>query len=319
MVLNGKKKGLAQYAQIKDLILERISNGQLLPGQKLPTERELAQEMGISRTTASAAYQLLEKDGYVESIQGKGTFVCQSVAPKALSKKELMLEAIDRGLERAGELGFSPREFLSFVNVRAAEYEMSMRKVQVLFIDCNEEQAFLFARRLQRDRQVLVNSLLLSDLPARRDSALVKNADLIVTTIRHYDEVRGYVGDREVLALSTTPNLKGLVTLVNTTRTQRVGLVCSGPRFWEVFCRVMENANIPLGNVECYRADTNLAEFVRSHRTVVTTPLMEQRVRDVRDLNDEVFVFPFFFEMDATSARLVKSRIDELKAQKQTL
>jgi GntR family transcriptional regulator / MocR family aminotransferase len=59
------------YRQIRDKIL----TGTLRPGKSLPSSRELAQELGVSRNTVILAYEWLCNEGYLESRQGAGTFV----------------------------------------------------------------------------------------------------------------------------------------------------------------------------------------------------------------------------------------------------
>src|SRR5689334_3921593 len=53
-----------------------IGLGSLPPGVRLPAERALAQALNLSRTTVVAAYEGLREDGWIESRQGSGTFVC---------------------------------------------------------------------------------------------------------------------------------------------------------------------------------------------------------------------------------------------------
>jgi GntR family transcriptional repressor for pyruvate dehydrogenase complex len=59
------------YEQIKELIL----TGKLKPGEKLPPERELAASIGVSRPSLREALQKLEAKGFLEQIQGDGTYV----------------------------------------------------------------------------------------------------------------------------------------------------------------------------------------------------------------------------------------------------
>ena len=59
------------YFQIRDLIL----NGELKPGQKLPPERELAESMSVSRPSLREALNKLVAQGYLEQVQGGGTYV----------------------------------------------------------------------------------------------------------------------------------------------------------------------------------------------------------------------------------------------------
>jgi GntR family transcriptional regulator len=66
---------LPLYAQIENVIIERIANGSLAPGSRLPSEDSLVQEYAVSRTTIRAAIQSLVQRGLVEIRRGKGTFV----------------------------------------------------------------------------------------------------------------------------------------------------------------------------------------------------------------------------------------------------
>ncbi len=64
--------------QIRQAIAQRIHSGLLEPGQKLPSVRQLSEQLKVSLVTVVEAYRLLENDGLVESFQGKGVFVCES-------------------------------------------------------------------------------------------------------------------------------------------------------------------------------------------------------------------------------------------------
>jgi GntR family transcriptional repressor for pyruvate dehydrogenase complex len=63
------------YEQIVQQIEESIRAGSLKPGDQLPTERELAQQFGVSRTAVREAVKTLTEKGLVESHSGRGTFV----------------------------------------------------------------------------------------------------------------------------------------------------------------------------------------------------------------------------------------------------
>lgn len=63
------------YMQLKDSLAKRIEAKEFLPGETLPSERMMAQEFDVNRETIKKAIALLEKDGLVTSIQGKGTVV----------------------------------------------------------------------------------------------------------------------------------------------------------------------------------------------------------------------------------------------------
>lgn len=64
-----------RYQQLKDLIIDRISAGELRPSDRVPSENELVETMNVSRMTANRALRELNDEGYVERVAGRGTFV----------------------------------------------------------------------------------------------------------------------------------------------------------------------------------------------------------------------------------------------------
>lgn len=64
-----------RYQQLKDLIIGRISRGELRPDDRVPSENELVEAMNVSRMTANRALRELHDEGYVERVAGRGTFV----------------------------------------------------------------------------------------------------------------------------------------------------------------------------------------------------------------------------------------------------
>src|SRR6266571_6158829 len=63
------------HHQIKIAVLEGVEGGWLEPGAQLPRERELAEALGVSLAPVRQAMADLTKEGYVERIRGRGTFV----------------------------------------------------------------------------------------------------------------------------------------------------------------------------------------------------------------------------------------------------
>lgn len=72
------------YRQIAEQIKTQIGNGRLPANTRLPTVRQLAQELGVTRLTIQNAYGELQADGWVEATVGRGTFVSPSVQPMSL-------------------------------------------------------------------------------------------------------------------------------------------------------------------------------------------------------------------------------------------
>jgi DNA-binding transcriptional MocR family regulator len=77
------------YQRLADAVRAAIERGELPPGARLPSERELAERLAVSRTTVVSAYQQLRSGQWIESRQGSGTRVRGSArAPLAARLKE---------------------------------------------------------------------------------------------------------------------------------------------------------------------------------------------------------------------------------------
>lgn len=76
-----KKGGAPVYQQIAGAIADDITTGRLLPQQRLPAQRKLAEHLGIDFTTVARAYVEAQRRGLVDSTVGRGTFVCGKRRP----------------------------------------------------------------------------------------------------------------------------------------------------------------------------------------------------------------------------------------------
>ncbi|WP_410983753.1 GntR family transcriptional regulator [Bacillus cereus] len=80
------------WEQIVHNIKELVLKNMLAPADKLPSVRELASLLVINPNTVSKAYQELERQGIIETLRGKGTFVSQSITPILDERKIAMVE-----------------------------------------------------------------------------------------------------------------------------------------------------------------------------------------------------------------------------------
>jgi len=86
--------GKPRYQQLKDLIIGRISSGDLQPSDRVPSENELVEAMNVSRMTANRALRELNDEGYVERIAGRGTFVSDFRSQSHLLKVQNIADEI---------------------------------------------------------------------------------------------------------------------------------------------------------------------------------------------------------------------------------
>jgi GntR family transcriptional regulator len=79
-----ERRSLPLYSQIKAIIQAQIDDEDLKPGDRAPSERDLATRYGVSRMTARQALQALEQEGLIQRVQGVGSFVARSKITESL-------------------------------------------------------------------------------------------------------------------------------------------------------------------------------------------------------------------------------------------
>jgi GntR family transcriptional regulator len=105
------------FEQIAFGVKDAVARGELGPGAKLPSVRELAQELSINPNTVVRAYEALERDGVVTRRQGAGCFVTGRAS--SLNGKERRRQLADLALRTVTEgyhLGFSADEIRDAVD-----------------------------------------------------------------------------------------------------------------------------------------------------------------------------------------------------------
>ncbi len=121
-VLIDNKNGVPIYAQIYTQIKKQIIAGELAPNEMLPSIRGLAKDLRISFITTKRAYDELEKDGFIYTMQGKGCYV----APKNTELlREEYLKKIEEHMEQilklAATCNLSREELMNMMTLMMEE------------------------------------------------------------------------------------------------------------------------------------------------------------------------------------------------------
>lgn len=88
------------YEQIAEQMKAQILSGEIPAGEQLPSIRTLAKDLHISVITTKRAYEELERDGFVQTMQGRGTYVAQQDAEQVREEhrrriEQKLLEAVE--------------------------------------------------------------------------------------------------------------------------------------------------------------------------------------------------------------------------------
>ena len=112
------------YEQVAEKLEELMLLGILGENEPLPSVRSLAMELSINPNTIQRAYAELERQGYIYSVKGKGSFVAENSVMKEKRKKDLLIQ-VSEVIDEAIRLGISGEEIKNMVEIQyqAAEKE----------------------------------------------------------------------------------------------------------------------------------------------------------------------------------------------------
>jgi GntR family transcriptional regulator len=113
------KSGVPFHRQIVDQIRYGIASDRLMPGEQLPTVRELAVNLQVNPNTVRKAYSELEILGILDTQQGTGTFVSDQQVEISPDEKQRMLRQIcDELVARGNQYGFTLKEIVTHMERR---------------------------------------------------------------------------------------------------------------------------------------------------------------------------------------------------------
>jgi GntR family transcriptional regulator len=98
------------YSQIADRIVQQFVRGELLPGEKLPSVREMAIQSGVNPNTIQRTYGELERLGVVETKRGQGTFMTEKNEMKQKLRTDIQREMIQVFVNNMRQIGLSDEE-----------------------------------------------------------------------------------------------------------------------------------------------------------------------------------------------------------------
>jgi GntR family transcriptional regulator len=104
------------YEQIIDSIKELVVKGVLIPGERLPSVRDMAKEMTLNPNTVQKAYQELERQGIISTLRGKGTFISEDIqANNKILKRSQLMEELKKLVVEAIYLDLSKDELIDYI------------------------------------------------------------------------------------------------------------------------------------------------------------------------------------------------------------
>ncbi len=289
-------------------VLDRLASGLYPPGGRLPTSREMAEELGVHRNTVAKAYKSLADLGLIFSTPGRGTF---AAARLELDNRRLHAQQISERL--AEDILRARRSNISEDGLRQTIDEHIATIYHAppprgAFVECNVEDLRVAVAEIEQQSDARLAPVLLDALAA--DSAgIVANFDVIFTSLFHLLEVRELLADarprRRIVGIHTQPDERGLAEIAQIEPDAHVGIVVSnsdGARRFRAQLQTFTEATLHVLIQPTDEAIKNLAQRGRSdcHESVTScaNPSLEPR--------DPLIELSFHISRDPLTASLTR-------------
>jgi DNA-binding transcriptional regulator YhcF (GntR family) len=265
------------FQQIIDQILAAITENGLVPGDRLPPERELAQTLGVARGTVARAYAELARRGLIEPVQGRGSVVSSRTEGPSQGRKEKAQALIASTIDRLAGMRFSPAETRAMVDLALTEREERLAGLSIAAVDCNPETLGMFERQIGLLSRVSVGTFLLDDLGRDRDPARrLKDFDLVLVTSTHYPDLCALAPSLapRMLQCAVSPSQETIMRLAVVRPGQGIGLLCESAKFFAIVASRLKEMRIggTLDVLYSPRSPGALAAFLKEKAVLVLPP-----------------------------------------------
>jgi DNA-binding transcriptional regulator YhcF (GntR family) len=313
------------YRQIIEQVTRKLRAGELKPGDRLPTERELAEKLGIARGTVNRAYEELTRSQILESIPGRGSFISAQQDVAETSRKERAVALIAELIDTLRNLRFSYREIRTLIELGILEKERMFEELSIAVVDCNPEALAVFRKQLNFLTTMPLTLFLLDDLAASAEVEKKLSAfDLVLTSARHYTEVLGMapgIKDK-LIQVALSPSQDTIIALATIKPGRKLGVICESRQFRDIILNKLRDLMIDDGvEVLRYAELDRLPLFLADKEVIIVPPSWKQPEGKVAQASLQDFtsrggkLIIFDYQVERGSVIYVEERVRDLLAQ----
>jgi GntR family transcriptional regulator len=313
-----RPKELVTAEEIRQAIIRRIMSGHYAPGERLPSVRDLADELGANRNTANKAYQRLAEMGVVESLTGgrRGFLVKDIAHVTPQSRHDFTADFYQQGLKLAWQgLAAGLSAEVALQQLSAAIHEVFVvGGVTLAFYECNEHDSTDMTAYLTRALERDVHGGLLADL-YRDAEEITRCHDLIITTFHHLSEVIQHLpaAREKVVGIDTRLTPETMLRIARLPR-PTIGVICTLQNTAHMLKHILHSyfPERAIHVATMTDPDAVVALAGQSDHVVVTYTCADA----VQALIGRVPDVVCNFQVDEQSIQFLKRRIHEIQTQK---
>jgi len=322
-----KNAPLPLAEQLSNEILCRIMSGELRAGEKLPTERDLAEHLGIARGTVKRAYARLQHLGAIDARQGSGSYVQKNAALLEETQKKEAAELLAATIARLHDVGMNDKEIWNLMRLQLHPQEND-RKIAVMVLSNNhgvlsELEAQLSYLTSGARVNYALSFMTIPNISATQSPVgFLLGYDLIVTTSIDYPATLALVPmlKHKVIEGTIAPRTRTLVELGNLPRDGKISIVYRTPVFLNMVQHTLSVLGFDQTKIEAYQEDAYTPELHggRGEAAVIgfnEAPMYTQRTykaKNERFIAAGGRIIHFEYRIDRASLSNIEDRISDL-------
>jgi len=311
-----RKSAVPVHVQLQTQIRHLIDTGGLKPGMQVPTVRQLAGFLRINRNTVARALADLYQDGYLQSHQGRGTFVTDRPPTREGRAARSLERLVQETLERARRLGFTHDELTATIAATAPPARGARpTRSRALLVECNHSELSRYREQLEEELPLTVDRLLVDELARVHEPGFLKDYRVVITTFFHIHEVKQALplDGPSAVALLSEANISSLLRLTELPEGTTVGLVCNTPRGSQNILSSVQSAGLSHVVPILASADDpwSIDRMLEKTRLVVCSDQAADRLRD--QLPPDVEVILAYRRLDSGGIEMLRDLLAHLE------
>jgi len=263
------------YRKIMNQIEDMIASGELPYGAKLPAERDMAHNMGVSRGTVKKAYAELEKSATIGIVWGSGAYVLKQNAPKGDPLHELG-EAFFGALL---DSGLTAKEAWEYIEAKHSR-KFKLSNVRIALVHDSVECLAVFSRELTSSKGLKISAYLVDELTKFKNPSLILSAfDMILVTEQSAPYVISAAPKLKdkMLQINTEPSKETQIDFIKIMNFEKSGLISSSREFRDIVNDYVATKNYRYGEkdhiIDKWTGRDEFDEFASDKRHLVMPPL----------------------------------------------
>jgi GntR family transcriptional regulator len=306
---------------VTQAIMHRITTGKYAPGERLPSVRDLAEEIGANRTTVNKAYQTLMDLGVLEPNPGgrRGFSVKQLLQVSRQTKSELLEYFYQQSVDLVWQgmaAGMSADEILDQLKAAVGDV-YGHSEVRMIFFECNEHDTVEMGQSLNKTLGMRVEYRVIDYLYANFPTVLHKY-DLIITTYHHLAEITAELkkmgeSPARVVGIETRPTPETMLRVARLL-SPRIGLVCTIQNTAHMLKHIFYGYH-PDWEIDTATSDQPevIQQIGKTSDHLVVTHTCAEEVKSLTGRSPDVIVD---FQIDEQSIAFLAQRIYDIQMQK---